>query len=75
MPTISVYVDTGVVYEYEVPTPEKGREHSHSIVMTGYRHTPQDSDDLEWFPPHRIAKVKVSGAGKTTAYKDTARAT
>ena len=73
--TISVYVDTGVVYDYDVATPAKGREHAHSIVMTGYRHTPQDSDDLEWFPPHRIVKVKVSGAGETTAYKDTARAT
>jgi hypothetical protein len=75
MTTISIYMDTGVVFEYEVSNSTKGREHAHAIITTGYRHTPKGSDDLEWFPPIRIDKVKVSGAGESTSYKDTTRAT
>lgn len=70
---ISVYLDNGVVYEYEVFDPIKGREHADAIIRTGYRHTTADSD-LEWFPPHRIVKVKVSKGGESN-YTDTARAT
>ena len=72
---VSVYLDSGVVYEYEVTDPIKGREHAAAIIKTGYRHTAKDSDDLEWFPPHRIEKVKVSGGGESSGYRDTARAT
>jgi hypothetical protein len=75
MNKVSVYVDTGNVYEYEVSDPMKGREHAAAIVATGYRHTPEGSNDLEWFPPHRIDKVKVAGGGESTGYKDKARAT
>ncbi len=75
MTTVSVYLDTGVVREYTVASPEKGREHAAAIIKTGYRSTPVDSDDLEWFPPHRIDKVKVTGAGESSNYRDTARAT
>ena len=72
---VSVYLDSGVVREYEVDSPEKGREHAAAIIKTGYRSTPKNSDDLEWFPPHRIEKVKVTGAGESTNYKDTPRST
>jgi hypothetical protein len=72
---ISVYLDNGIVFEYEVSDPMKGREHAAAIIKSGYRHTPAGSSDLEWFPPHRIEKIKVLGSGETTAYKDTARAT
>jgi hypothetical protein len=72
---VSIYLDNGVVYVYEVADPIKGREHASAIIKTGYRHTPTDSTDLEWFPPHRIDKVKVTGGGETSAYRDTARAT
>ena len=72
---VSVYLDTGVVCEYEVETPEKGREHAAAIIKTGYRSVGKGSNDLEWFPPHRIDKVKVSGAGESTGYRDVKRAT
>ena len=75
MSKVSVYLDTGVVREYTVSSPEKGREHAAAIIKTGYRSTPEDSDDLEWFPPHRIEKVKVEGAGESTQYRDKSRAT
>ena len=75
MNKVQVYVDNGVVYEYEVSDPNKGREHAAAIIKTGYRHTAHDNNDLEWFPPHRIDKVKVTGAGESAQYKDTARAT
>ena len=70
---VSVYLDDGRVFEYEVADPIKGREHAAAIIKTGYRHS--DGDDLEWYPPHRIQKVKVAGACESTQYKDTARAT
>lgn len=70
---VSVYLDNGVVFDYEVADAIKGREHAHAIVMTGYRHS--DGEDLEWFPPHRIQKVKVLGGSESSAYVDSARAT
>ena len=73
--TISVYLENGVVREYEVSTPAKGREHAFSIIKNGYRSTPKETDLLEWWPPHSILKVVVSGGGESTKYKDTARAT
>jgi len=73
--TVQVYLDSGNVYGYEVSSPSKGREHAAAIIASGYRHTPEGSNDLEWYPPHRIVKVKVEGAGKSTAYRDRSRAT
>lgn len=73
--TVAVYLDCGIVHEYEVNCPMKGREHADAIIKTGYRHTPNNTDDLEWFPSHRISKVKVVGAGESSAYRDTTRAT
>ena len=75
MTTVSVYIDCGVVFDYEVADPVKGREHAAAIVAKGYRHTPKDSGDLEWFPPHRIEKVKVQGGGQDSRYHDVGRAT
>lgn len=72
---VSVYLDTGVVYAYDVADAIKGREHAAAIIKGGYRHTAEGSNDLEWFPPHRIDKVKVAGGGETSAYRDRARAT
>lgn len=74
MPTkISVYLDDGRVFEYEVADPFKGREHAHAIIQGGYRHS--DGDDLEWYPSHKIQKVKVAGASESTQYRDKIRAT
>jgi hypothetical protein len=73
---VQVYLDDGRVFEYEVPTEEKAREHSFAIVTTGYRHVAGSDADatLEHYPPHRINKVKVSG-GVSTLYKDVVRGT
>jgi len=72
---IAVYLDCGLVFEYTVPTEANAREHASAIIQTGYRHTSYGSDDLEWYPPHRITKVKVYGGSKTTKYKDDTRVT
>jgi len=72
---LSVYMDDGRVFEYDVSSPDKAREHASAIIITGYRHTPKETDDLEWYPPHRINKIKINGGGETTKYKDTVRAT
>ncbi len=72
---ISVYLDDGRVFEYDVATAEKGREHASKIIRYGYRHTPEETDELEWYPPARIDKVKVSGGGESSHYRDTTRAT
>lgn len=72
---IQVYIDTGVVFEYEVNSPEKAREHMAKIITTGYRSTPKDSTVLTWWPPHRIDKVVADGAAESTNYSDTPRAT
>jgi hypothetical protein len=66
--TIKVYVDNGVVFEYDVKTPEKVREHADAIVKTGYRHN-NNLDTFEHYPPHRILKVKCDGL-IPTSYPD-----
>lgn len=75
MVKLSIYMDDGRVFEYEVADAMKGREHAAAVLKSGYRHTPEGSADLEWYPAHRILKVKVVGAGESTAYHDTVRAT
>jgi len=72
---IEIYMDFGTVFTYSVADLAKAREHADAIVKTGYRHTPKDSKDLEWFPPHRIVKVKIVGGGESTSYQDEPRAT
>lgn len=75
MSTVRVYMDTGVVHTYDVSDPMKGREHAAAIVKTGYRHTPKNSKDMEWFPPARVEKVVVEGGAESTRYRDTSEAT
>lgn len=75
MSKISVYIDDGRVFEYECSDAMKAREHVSAIIKTGYRHTPADTEDLEWYPPSRIVKVKSTGSGESTGYKDSTRAT
>ena len=72
---ISVYLDNGVVYEYEVDTPERARDHVYQIITTGCRHTEKDSKDLVWFPPHRLYKVVATNSAESSKYRDTVRAT
>ena len=71
---ISVYIDTGNVWEYEVDSPASAREHADAIVKTGYRSQQESSGPLTWWPPHRISKVKISDGGESN-YLDKQRAT
>lgn len=68
---ISVYLDDGRVFDYEVPNEEKVREHTATIIMGGYRHN--DGKIFEHYPPHKILKVKSAGIG--TMYPDKTRGT
>jgi len=73
---ISVYVDDGNVFDYDVLTVQTAREHVSAIIATGYRHTCLKTPDvLVHFPPHRIVKVKMTGPGITTNYHDRPRGT
>ena len=56
MYTISVYLDDGRVFKYEVSSAEKVREHADAITDRGYRHN--DGKEFEHYPPHRIKKIK-----------------
>lgn len=67
MVTIKIYIDTGVVYEYEVKDQAAAREHADAIVKTGYRSCA--GGELTIWPPHRISKVKLIGS-VDTAYPD-----
>ncbi len=69
--TVSIYLDDGRVFEYDVPTESKVREHASAIVTGGYRHC--DGDTFEHYPPHRVLKVKSSGI--STMYPDRERGT
>lgn len=56
--TISVYIDDGRIFQYEVEGPSKVREHSAAIIKDGYRHN--DGLVFEHYPPFRILKVKAN---------------
>lgn len=72
MVKIQVYVDTGNVFQYEVESEDKAREHAEAIIRTGYRSAQADEPTvLTWWPPHRITKVKMMlDAKSTTKYFD-----
>jgi len=55
--TIRVYIDNGVIFEYDVESPEKVREHADAIVKEGYRHN-DGKTIFEHYGPHRIKKVQ-----------------
>lgn len=70
--TLSIYLDTGVVFEYDVLTKESVREHASAIVMGGYcRVSPEGR--FEHYGPHRI--LKVTSTGMDTMYPDRVRST
>jgi len=71
--TIKVYLDNGVVYEYQVESAHKVREHADAIVKGGYRHN-DGHGEFEHYPPHRILKVKCQQAIPTN-YPDTVSGT
>lgn len=50
-------MDDGRVFAYDVEDEGKVREHSFAIIKDGYRrHT--GNGVWEYYPPHRISKVK-----------------
>lgn len=69
---LEVYLDDGRVFEYEVDSADKVREHSAAIVKNGYRRN--DGCVFEHYPPWRILKVKHSGP-IDTGYRDRIRGT
>ena len=69
--TISVYMDDGRIFSYDVNSEEKVREHASAIVMGGYRHCVNEI--FEHYPPWRILKVKSRGI--QTNFPDTVKGT
>ncbi len=66
---MQVYMDDGRVFTYEVTSHDKAREHAAAIIQTGYRHN-NGTGEFEHYPPHRILKVKATGAPVPTNYPD-----
>ena len=69
--TVRVYLRTGgACFEYDIQAPNcpaltvKAREHLGKIQAEGYRHCADGV--LEWFPPHWLDKVKITGHIQTT---------
>lgn len=75
--TIAVYLDDGLVFEYEVSSMASAREHAAAIQTNGYRSVSKATRDVAtYYPVHRIRKIKVTGPSPmSTAYTDTARGT
>lgn len=73
--TLEVYLNTGIVFEYEVENNRSAREHASKIIKTGFRCTVEGEDDLTWYPPHVIEKVKIKNGAEGTNYKVKYRAT
>ncbi len=71
---VKVYLDDGRHFRYFVESQSKAREHMSAIIMTGYRHIELGNTKvMEWFPPRRILKVKMTTderEGISTSYYD-----
>ena len=59
MVKIQVFLENGVVKEYEVETESQAMEHSHRIVTEGYHSFDKAKKLLVVYPPSRVYKVKV----------------
>lgn len=55
---IDIYMDDGRVFSYNVESADKVREHAAAIISAGYRHSEEQTGIWEWYPPHRILKIK-----------------
>ena len=71
---LQIYIDNGVIFSYRLPSANKVREHSAAIVKDGYRHN-DGKGEYEHYGPHRILKVKCTGAIVPTEYPDTIEGT
>ena len=54
---ISVYMQDGRVFSYDVASSAKAREHAHRIITTGYRYLEEETDREVYMPVHQILKV------------------
>ena len=61
---ISVYMQDGRVFSYDVASSAKAREHAHRIVTTGYRYLEEETDREVYVPVHQILKVVIMGRAK-----------
>ncbi len=75
MTKISIYLDDDQVFTHEVDNRTRGRKHASAIIKRGYRSTLKEGNDLEWYPPHRIVKVRVEGGGAGRRHLDTVMVT
>lgn len=71
---IEIYLDDGRVFSYLVNSPDKVREHAAAIIATGYRHSDEQTNVWEWYPPHRIVKIKSKNI-PTNYYTENIRGT
>lgn len=57
---ISVYLVNGNVYNYDVDSSLIAQSHAADIISKGYKACNNKSGILEYHPPHRIAKIKLT---------------
>ncbi len=69
--TVSVYLDDGRVFEFDVGDAEALREFAAGIIREGY--TRIANGVFTYYPPHRIVKVEGRGPNITTKYPDRVR--
>lgn len=55
MTIISVYMQDGRVFQYEVDDCAKAREHAHRIITEGWRNV--TNGVMEYYPVHQVLKV------------------
>ena len=55
MITITVYMNDGRCFKYEVEDSVKAREHAHRIINFGWRNV--INGIMEYYPPYKINKV------------------
>ncbi len=71
--SIHVYLDDGRVFAYAIPyDTARAREHAVAIITKGYYHN-DGAGECEFYPVHRILKVKVVGIDMPTDYPDEVR--
>lgn len=55
---ISVYLQDGRIFEYEVANSTKAREHAHRIINFGWRNWEEGREC--YYPTHQVLKVTFS---------------
>jgi len=71
--TITIYLKGGTVHSYKISADTdnwlgaKAREHCHAIMSGGFRAN-SGCGQFEWFGPHWIDKLKVTGCYVPTTY-------